>query len=58
MVRSGAPAAAILVPKVWRRSWKRIERTPAALIASLNRFLNFEAAFLAGLGLLLAVASP
>jgi len=41
-VRIGTPAAAIWVPKVWRRSWKRSGRTPATRSASLNRARTLE----------------
>lgn len=58
MVRRDAPPAAILVPNVCRRSWKRIERTPAASIASLKRFLvPVGHASCAG-SLMLAAAGP
>ena len=41
-VRIGTPAAAIRVPNVCRRSWKRTSRTPAAFTAALNRLRTLE----------------
>jgi hypothetical protein len=38
----GAPAAAMRVPKVWRRSWKRTGRRPARFAAFLKRFCSFD----------------
>src|SRR6476620_1476302 len=35
--RFGTPAAAIVVPKVWRRSWKRWASRPAEASARLKR---------------------
>src|SRR5437764_12618422 len=34
--RIGTPAAAMRVPKVWRRSWKRTSRRPARRAAPLK----------------------
>jgi hypothetical protein len=36
MTRNGVPAAAICVPNVCRRSWKRITRTPASSQPALD----------------------
>ena len=41
--RGGAPAAAIRVPRVWRRSWNLTGRTPARSRARPKRFRNLEA---------------
>ena len=38
----GTPAAAIRVPKVWRRSWTRTRRTPARRSAALKRLSSLE----------------
>jgi hypothetical protein len=40
IIRRGAPAAAMRVPKVCRRSWKRIGRSVARATAAVNRFLS------------------
>jgi len=40
--RMGCPLAAMRVPNVCRRSWKRIGGTLAARHAALNRFVTFE----------------
>lgn len=41
MVRIGVPDAASRVAKVWRRSWKRMGRTPASTQAALKRLVTF-----------------
>jgi len=41
--RGGAPAAAIRVPRVWRRSWNLTGRTPARSRARPKRFRSLEA---------------
>jgi len=41
--RGGAPAAAIRVPRVWRRSWNLTGRTPARSRPRPKRFRSLEA---------------